>query len=194
MADSEPLQWTDGDQPFNRRFGDHFYARENGRAETSHVFIGENRLVERWSEYSGRFAVAELGFGTGLNFCETWRQWQSARRQGQHLSFVSFEAFPMRPDEMARALSCWPDLAAQTEAIHRRWPPVAGTPVIWNMDDQTDLTVFMGEAIDGVLEWDGMADAWYLDGFAPSRNPAMWSPELMQAVFNQTVPGGTFAT
>lgn len=190
----EPLQWTDGDQPFSVRFGDHFYSRENGRAETAHVFMGENQLPARWTALDGDFVIAELGFGTGLNFCETWRQWQLVRQRGQRLSFVSFEAFPMGADAIVRALSRWPDLAPCSQGLLRHWPPVSSAPQRWAMDGQTELTVIVGDALANAHAWKGMADAWYLDGFAPARNRDMWSAPLMQAVFDHTVPGGTFAT
>ena len=75
-----------------------------------------------------------------------------------------------------------------------RWPPLGGAPVRWPMDEQTTLTVHVGDASARVGAWEDAAHAWYLDGFAPARNPDMWSTELMRAVFERTAPGGTFAT
>ena len=187
------MRWTDGDMPFSERFGDHFYAREDGRAETAHVFIGQNRLPERWPRCRG-CTIAELGFGTGLNFLETWRHWISARPEGARLDFVSFEAFPMRGAQIARAIGRWPDLEPLCERLVSRWPPLGGAPVRWPMDEQTTLTVHVGDASARVGAWEDAAHAWYLDGFAPARNPDMWSTELMRAVFERTAPGGTFAT
>jgi len=187
------LEWIDGDMPFSTRFGDHFYAREDGRAETGHVFISQNRLVERWAA-SGDFTIAELGFGTGLNALETWRQWQHYRRPGARLHLISFEAFPMTAPEIERAIGRWPDLVPLCARLLAYWPPVEEGAVCWSLDAVTDLTVIVGDALAGVRDWDGQADAWYLDGFAPARNPAMWSAALMQAVFDHTVSGGTFAT
>ena len=189
----DTLEWIDGDMPFSPRFGDHFYAREDGRAETAHVFIGENRLAERWRA-GGAFTIAELGFGTGLNFLETWRQWRERRKSGGRLDFLSFEAFPMDADAIARAIGRWPDLAPSCETLIDHWGGLSMTPAVWAMDEVTTLTVIVGEAADGVAAWSGRADAWYLDGFAPARNPGMWSAELMRAVFARTAPGGTFAT
>jgi tRNA U34 5-methylaminomethyl-2-thiouridine-forming methyltransferase MnmC len=189
----DALEWMDGDMPFSTRFGDHFYTREDGRAETGHVFIGQNRLAERWGD-SADMVIAELGFGTGLNFLETWRQWQFHRLPGARLDFVSFEALPMTADEITTAIGRWPDLAPLCVRLVERWPDLTSTPVTWILDPQTRLTVVAGDALDGVTRWNGLADAWYLDGFAPARNPDMWSEPLMQAVFDRTKPGGTFAT
>ena len=40
----------------------------------------------------------------------------------------------------------------------------------------------------------GKIDAWFLDGFAPSKNPDMWNEQLYQQIFRFTKPQGTFAT
>ncbi|WP_306117862.1 MULTISPECIES: tRNA (5-methylaminomethyl-2-thiouridine)(34)-methyltransferase MnmD [unclassified Roseitalea] len=187
------LDWIDGDMPFSTRFGDHFYAREDGRAETAHVFVGHNRLAERWA-VGGDFVIAELGFGTGLNLLETWRQWRIARRAGQRLRFVSFEAYPMAAGDIRRAIGRWPDLAPLCEVLLSHWPPLSDQPHTLALDAWTELTLLTGEAGRTVPAWRDRADAWYLDGFAPARNPEMWSAELMSAVFGRTRPGGTFAT
>jgi tRNA U34 5-methylaminomethyl-2-thiouridine-forming methyltransferase MnmC len=195
MADLErdELSWLDGDMPYSRRFGDHFYSRADGRAECGHVFMGGNGLPERWKA-GGDFVLGELGFGTGLNFLETWRVWRECRQAGATLDFVSFEAFPMEGEAIARALQHWPELADLAEMLLGRWPDLSNVQQRWAMDEQTGLTVIVGEALRGVSEWSGQADAWYLDGFAPAKNPDMWSAELMQAVADRTRTGGTFAS
>lgn len=191
MARDE-LSWLDGDMPFSRRFGDHFYSRADGRAECHHVFMGGNGLPDRWS--AGDFTLGELGFGTGLNFLETWRTWRDCRKPGHTLDFVSFEAFPMEEAAIRRALAAWPELTPLMDVLVERWSSLSREPSRWAMDDQTGLTVVVGDALDGVRRWIGSADGWYLDGFAPSKNPEMWSAELMQAVANRTRHGGTFAS
>ncbi|WP_349361326.1 tRNA (5-methylaminomethyl-2-thiouridine)(34)-methyltransferase MnmD [Stappia sp.] len=182
--------------PFSTRFGDHFYARADGRAECRHVFLAGNGLPERWRHLGPgeRFVIAELGFGTGLNVAETWRQWRETAPEGAHLKIVSFEAHPMETQEMARALAAWPDLAAEASALAARWATLSPLPRVWDLDAHTALEVRVGMAEETVPVWEGAADAWYLDGFAPSRNPQMWSAELMRAVAVRTRPQGTFAT
>jgi tRNA U34 5-methylaminomethyl-2-thiouridine-forming methyltransferase MnmC len=131
MADLErdELTWLDGDMPYSQRFGDHFYSRADGRAECGHVFMGGNGLPERWTE-GGDFTIGELGFGTGLNFLETWRRWRECRKPGAILDFVSFEAFPMEGEAIGRALAHWPeleDLAAILSAALARPDDCAAT-------------------------------------------------------------------
>lgn len=181
--------------PYSQAYGDHFYCRTDGRLECGHVFLDGNGLPSRWSDGSD-FTIGELGFGTGLNLCETWRQWRSARTDGGTLHFVSFERFPLPRSAIDRALSHWPEIAREREALSGFWPdaPEGHDAIGLDLDEQTRLTVVCGPALEGLQGCGLSFDAWYLDGFAPSRNPDMWSAELIRQVFDHTSPGGTFAT
>ena len=192
-GNTPPLTWHDGDMPFSTAFGDHFYCQTDGRLECGHVFLAGNGLPERW-QHAEDFTIGELGFGTGLNACETWRQWKTHRRPGAHLHFVSFELFPMQAEEIDRALSRWPEIDAERKALVARWPADPSGVVTIDLDDQTRLSVICGDAFENLSASPLTFDAWFLDGFAPSRNSAMWSAELMQRVHDTTRPGGSFAT
>ncbi|MDE1992289.1 MAG: tRNA (5-methylaminomethyl-2-thiouridine)(34)-methyltransferase MnmD [Rhizobiaceae bacterium] len=187
------LEWRDGDMPYSTAFGDHFYCQTDGRLECGHVFLAGNGLPERWRDRS-EFLIGELGFGTGLNFCETWRQWQQHRQPGARLHFLSFELYPMRREEIDRALSRWPEIDKERQTLVAAWPETPHDIVSLTLDGQTRLTVVCGPAFEGVTAAAFGFDAWYLDGFAPSRNGDMWSPELMSRLQEKTVSGGTFAT
>lgn len=187
------LEWMEGDMPYSTAFGDHFYCRSDGRAECGHVFLAGNGLPERWGA-NAPFSIGELGFGTGLNFCETWRVWKQAAPPKASLRFVSFELYPMARKDIAKALGRWPEIAAERQALIDAWPEQPSAGVDIRMDDRVRLTVVRGDACENVGLSDLMFDAWYLDGFAPSRNGAMWSEEIMRAVFSHTVENGTFAT
>ncbi|WP_416795563.1 tRNA (5-methylaminomethyl-2-thiouridine)(34)-methyltransferase MnmD [Ciceribacter azotifigens] len=192
-GDSGTLLWHEGDMPYSAAFGDHFYCQTDGRLECGHVFLSGNGLPARW-QTDGLFRIGELGFGTGLNACETWRQWKLTRKPGGVLHFVSFELYPMSASDLSRALSRWPEIDAEREALAALWPSEPGGTIDLALDEATRLTVVCGDALASVTATDLAFDAWYLDGFAPSRNSAMWSAELMNAVFAKTVEGGTFAT
>ncbi|MCJ7993650.1 tRNA (5-methylaminomethyl-2-thiouridine)(34)-methyltransferase MnmD [Rhizobium cremeum] len=189
----QSLTWNDGDMPYSTAFGDHFYCQTDGRLECGHVFLSGNGLPTRWAG-PGTFRIGELGFGTGLNACETWRQWKETRTAESALHFVSFELYPMKAEELDRALSRWPEIDAERKRLASLWPQTPEGVVDLPLDEQTRLTVFCGDALRSLMDSTLVFDAWFLDGFAPSRNPAMWSPELMQAVFDHTAPGGSFAT
>lgn len=190
---SQPLEWRDGDMPYSTAFGDHFYCQTDGRLECGHVFLSGNGLPDRWNGRE-RFLIGELGFGTALNFCETWRQWKTERQPGATLHFMSFELYPMKADEIDRALSRWPQVDAERQALVTVWPAEPQGTVTLQLDEQTRLTVVCGTALEGVANAPAEFDAWYLDGFAPSRNADMWSAELMAVLREKTVPSGTFAT
>jgi tRNA U34 5-methylaminomethyl-2-thiouridine-forming methyltransferase MnmC len=186
------LEWIEGDMPYSTSFGDHFYCRSDGRAECGHVFLAGNGLPDRWQN-GEPFRIGELGFGTGLNFCETWRQWREAGSPCP-LHFTSFELFPMDRETIDKALSRWPEIATEHRALVTAWPERREGVVRIDFADRLRLDVVVGDAGANLGRSDALFDAWYLDGFAPSRNPAMWSAELMQSVHDYTVPGGTFAT
>jgi tRNA U34 5-methylaminomethyl-2-thiouridine-forming methyltransferase MnmC len=192
------LEWIDGDMPYSTAFGDQFYCREDGRAECGHVFLAGNGLPQRWA--AGRaFTIGELGFGTGLNFCETWRVWTEMRAgrgdtEAASLHFTSFELYPMEAASIDRALSRWPALDAERTALVARWPSAPEGEIAIDFEDGVRLTVVCGDAPSGLAAGDRSFDAWYLDGFAPSRNPALWSEAMLRTVFEHTVPGGSFAT
>ncbi len=127
-----------------------------------------------------------LGFGTGLNLLAT----VLAHLGPGHVRYTSFEAFPMPAPDIARALAAFPELAPIAPAFLDQWAAGATTLHFPNLTAE----VILGDACDTLPAWTGRADAWYLDGFSPAKNPELWSPALMAEVARHTAPGGTFAT
>ncbi|MGJ7041159.1 tRNA U34 5-methylaminomethyl-2-thiouridine-forming methyltransferase MnmC [Shinella sp. BE166] len=187
------LDWHKGDMPYSRAFDDHFYCRSEGRLECGHVFLAGNDLPHRWQREKP-FRIAELGFGTGLNLCETWRQWRDTAPDGASLSFTSFERFPMARADIDRALSHWLEIDRERAILTENWPETPAGRIEIDLEPNVRLTVICGAALESLGREEMPFDAWYLDGFAPSRNPDMWSAELMAEVFRLTAPGGRFAT
>jgi len=188
MTDNQraELSWWDGIVPVSVRFDDPYFSLDNGLAETEHVFLRGNTLPDR---FRPGFCIAELGFGTGLNLLTAWRAWLESAQTGA-LSFTSFEAYPMATDDMARALAAFPelvDLAAPLLAV------LAGGATHIELPGLL-ADIVIGDARRQLPVWQGKADAWFLDGFAPALNPELWQPDLMQAVADHTKKGGTFAT
>lgn len=179
------LEWRDGAVPVSVRFDDPYFSLDNGLDETRHVFLGGNDLPARFQD---GFAIAELGFGTGLNFLTTWAAWRSAQVEGR-FHFTSFEAFPMAHADMQAALAAFPELAGLAKELLEGLD-ADGHAVF---EDAT-LQVITGDARDTLPAWAGRADAWFLDGFSPAKNPELWGAELMQQVARHTAPNGTAAT
>ena len=180
------LTWRDDMTPVSVRFDDPYFSLSGGLAETRHVFLAGNGLPAR---FAPRFAVAELGFGTGLNMLATLIAWRTAGVSGA-LHYTSFEAYPMTADDMARALGPFPEALAVAGPMLAQW--AAGRRKISLPDLEAEI--ILGDASVTLNEWAGSADAWYLDGFSPAKNPELWTDALMQAVVNHTRTDGTFAT
>ena len=170
--------WRDGGVPVSTRFDDPYFSLEDGLAETAHVFLSGNDLPARFTQ---RLHIAELGFGTGLNLLATWAAWEDAG-QPAPLSFTSFEAFPMAPGDQAEALAAFPSLSHYASRL------LSGDT------GGITFTLVTGDARETLPRWQGQADAWFLDGFSPAKNPELWDAELMAQVGQHTAPGGTFAT
>lgn len=185
MSQYAKLEWRDGAVPVSTRFDDPYFSLDNGLAETRHVFLAGNGLPVRFCD---GFHIAELGFGTGLNFLATLQAFRAAARPGI-LHFTSFEAFPMAMPDLIRALAHYPDLPvdALIDPDKPKVPSRVSGP-------DFRLHVVEGDARATLPEWQGQADAWFLDGFSPAKNPELWSPELMAEVARHTAPDGTAAT
>ncbi|MEX0318191.1 MAG: tRNA (5-methylaminomethyl-2-thiouridine)(34)-methyltransferase MnmD [Ruegeria sp.] len=185
MADQRAkLTWTEDKVPVSERFDDPYFSLQNGLEETRHVFLAGNDLPAR---FTPGFQIAELGFGTGLNMLTAWSEWERSGQAGP-LHFISFEAFPMAPADMARALTAFPELADWRDRFLAVWQGGAcdlGT---------LRLEVIEGDARQTLPAWAGQADAWFLDGFSPAKNPELWGADLLHEVANHTAPSGTAAT
>lgn len=178
------VAWNEGGVPVSTRFDDPYYSLEDGLAETRHVFLAGNDLPGR---FRPGFRIAELGFGTGLNMLVTLL---AAEAAAGPLYYTSFEAFPMTADEIARALAVFPEAAAVADPFLDAW----GQGVRRFALGPVQVEVIEGDARETLRTWKGAADAWYLDGFSPAKNPELWEAELMRAVADHTAPNGTFAT
>ena len=193
-APASPVMFDADGLPTSRRYGDVYFSREGGLAESRAVFLAGCGLPERWAGRR-RFTVAELGFGTGLNIVALLELWRRHRPPGGRLSIFSVEAEPLSADDARRALAAWPELVAVTDRLLAHWPGRrrgfhrVDLPAF---DATLDLAVM--DAAPALDAWTGQADAWFLDGFAPSVNPAMWTDGLMALVAARSAPGARAAT
>ncbi|MFN4130823.1 MAG: tRNA (5-methylaminomethyl-2-thiouridine)(34)-methyltransferase MnmD [Paracoccaceae bacterium] len=180
------LDWRDGVIPVSRRFDDLYFSLNDGLAETRHVFLAGNGLPDRLCD---GFHIAELGFGTGLNLLAVLIAWQGMGRPGT-VRFTSFEAYPMATGDIARALAHFPEARAVAAAFLAHWESGARRFSLPGVE----VEVVIGDARTTLSAWQHRAEAWFLDGFSPAKNPELWSPQIMAEVAGHTAPGGTFAT
>lgn len=190
------LDWQDG-QPVSRRFGDVYFSRDLGIEETRHVFLAGNALAARWSSLApgAPFVLGETGFGTGLNFLCAWSLWDEVAPPEARLHVVSVEAYPLAREELARALALWPALERYRAPLVQAWDEFApGWHRLAFASGRVVLTLLIGDVAAVLPRVDAEIDAWFLDGFAPARNPDMWSPAVIAQVARLSRRGASFAT
>ena len=191
------VYWGDGQVPWSRRFGDRYFSAEDGLAEARWIFIDHNRLPDRFRSLppGGVFTVVELGFGTGLNCLATAALFDACAPPGARLFYCAIEAYPMPAADLDRALHRWPELDPWRERLLAAYPPpLPGVHRRWLAAGRQALTLFVG-GVEAMLDaLPATADAWYLDGFAPARNPEMWQPSVFMRMAARSGAGTTFAT
>ncbi|NVH46894.1 bifunctional tRNA (5-methylaminomethyl-2-thiouridine)(34)-methyltransferase MnmD/FAD-dependent 5-carboxymethylaminomethyl-2-thiouridine(34) oxidoreductase MnmC [Photobacterium damselae] len=199
------LDWNELGTPVSNDFDDVYFSNANGLEETRYVFLQQNGLPDRWNDFSRRrFVVAETGFGTGLNFLALWQQFKAFRAENpdatvKELHFISFEKFPVTLDDLKKAHLSWPELSDLAQQLHAHYPPaVADCHRIILEDGLITLDLWFGDIQDCMPQvWtgdEGIVDAWFLDGFAPSKNLAMWNLDVYKGMRNLARSGCTLAT
>lgn len=216
--DSAQLQWDENGLPTSSLFDDIYFSKENGLAETEYVFLQHNQLPERFAllKADDIFTIAETGFGTGLNFLATWRLWQKTANEDAVLHYLSVEKYPLKLNDLKKALALWPELQGLANELIKKYPKVnsrgfhrlkLGNVVLTLIfdDAQQGLAQLLpSESISNLAEekiyhWSNslnirQVDAWFLDGFAPAKNPRMWSAHLFQTLAQLSSAGTTLAT
>ncbi len=193
-TDGSPLVWREDGLPQSSLYGDVYFSSVDGLAETRAVFLAGCGLPERFAERRD-FTVGELGFGSGLNIAALLDLWRREKPEGGRLHIFSIEAHPLARDEAARILTHWPELGDAAQVLLDHWPGRARgfhRVDLPGFDAVLDLAVM--DVVEALEAWDGAADAWFLDGFSPALNPAMWRDEVLAAVAARSAPGARAAT
>ena len=190
-------------------FSDVYFLDAHGCAETDYVFIEQNDLVNRWLQFElsdspsqNVFVIAETGFGSGLNFFQTLHHYSQLLAQGKglpRLHFLSTEKFPMTVADLQQSIAVYPHLAQWVDELVPQYPmALAGCHRMHLCNGLVTLDLWLGDIHDTLPQWltehNGLVDAWFLDGFAPSRNPDMWNEALFTQLARLSQPNGTLAT
>jgi tRNA 5-methylaminomethyl-2-thiouridine biosynthesis bifunctional protein len=196
--------------PFSTQFKDAYYSIENGLSHSQDVFIDGNHLINRWAvlaDENNAFNIAEIGFGSGLNFLHTWMLWEQYAPRNAHLHFISCDNHPFKKNDLIKSLNNWPQLKAQAEQLIEKYPIL--TPgyhhLVFN-DGRIKLTLMLGDAFEcyeqllvcgeSHLELSlrgAWIDAWYLNGFSPEKDESMWSNSLISVIAMLSKLGTTLA-
>ncbi|WP_434524299.1 bifunctional tRNA (5-methylaminomethyl-2-thiouridine)(34)-methyltransferase MnmD/FAD-dependent 5-carboxymethylaminomethyl-2-thiouridine(34) oxidoreductase MnmC [Photorhabdus asymbiotica] len=199
------LSWNDQGTPISTQFDDVYFSNQDGLEETRYVFLNGNQFPQRFSTHPrSNCVIAETGFGTGLNFLTLWQSFDAFRQQHpdaplQRLHFISFEKYPLKTSDLRAAHQRWPELSIFSQQLCQQWPqPLAGCHRLIMANGTITLDLWFGDVNDLLPIMDsslyGKIDAWFLDGFAPAKNPQMWSEQLFAAMAQFARPTGTFAT
>ena len=192
--------------PISSHFDDFYFSTDNGlaHAQAQCVFIQGNELSSRWLAHQNHhFVVAETGFGTGLNFLATWQQFNIFKQQNpqsklQQLHFVTVEKYPLSLEDITRSMANWPQLGDLSAKLIEHYPSILpGCHRLIFDNNAVILDLWIGDVKDTLPQWfhgkSGVVDAWYLDGFTPSKNPDMWCPEVFGAISTLTKQNGTLS-
>jgi tRNA 5-methylaminomethyl-2-thiouridine biosynthesis bifunctional protein len=187
------VDWAPDGAPRSRLFDDVYFSRAGGLEESRAVFLAGCGLPDGWKGRR-RFVVGELGFGTGLNVLALLDLWRRERPPDARLNVFSIEAHPLAAEDAARALAAWPRMADLARSLLDRWPTARGFHRLDFPDLNAVLDLAVMEAAESLQAWDGRADAWFLDGFSPAKNPQMWRDEVLGLVAARSAPGARAAT
>ena len=191
------LDWDDQGRPHSRVFDDVYFSDKSGLEETRYVFLEQNRLQERFAALpvGGRLVIGETGFGTGLNFLCAWQLFEQHAVAGARLHFVSVEKYPLSHADLQRALALWPELQPFSEQLLKQYIAIhQGFQRLVLDKGRVTLTLLIGDALEQLPQLDAQVDAWFLDGFAPAKNPDMWTAELFAELARLAAPGSTIST
>ena len=197
------IHFNQDNTPVSDKFDDVYFSNQDGLAETHYVFLEGNQLWERWVNYQeAHFVIAETGFGTGLNFFAVTTLFREFRQKYpdsplKRLYFTSFEKYPLPLDALQQAHLAYPQFSYLAQHLQQHWlNPIQGCYRFHF--DETTLDLWFGDMAENLPQlgdyMNDKIDAWFLDGFAPSKNPDMWNEHLYQQMFRFTKPQGTFAT
>ena len=186
------LAWRDK-EPFAPQYDDIYYSGD-GLEEFRRVFLNPSELLSR-QDLGGCLQVAELGFGTGLNFVLCAES--VLQHTHQRLHYIGFEAHPLAPADWRRLAEQRPqplfqDLAAAAPPLLSGWHRrsfAAG---------RIQLSVFHGDVLAGLQDLQARQrqpiDAWFLDGFDPRKNTQMWQPEVFNTLAQCSNKGSRIST
>lgn len=199
------LFWDEQGLPYSNVFDDKYFCKESGYEEALYVSCHGNNLRERFTSLdknvSGVFTIIETGFGTGLDFCCAWQLWCECAPCSWQLHFISIELYPLSIEQIKRALSVWPCLSPHREQLIDKYCVEDEVGDFVLDEGRTRLTIVfkhVDEALNLIksrgITTHGWADVWFMDGFAPSKNPEMWSENVFKGMAALSRTGTTLST
>jgi tRNA 5-methylaminomethyl-2-thiouridine biosynthesis bifunctional protein len=187
------LRFRDG-IPYSAIYDDIYHSDAGGLAQARYVFLGGNHLPQRWQ---GRdtFTVLETGFGLGRNFLATWQAWRNDPDASRRLHYVAIEKHPFQVEDLTALHAAWPETADLSHDLCAAWPPLLpGFHRLLLDGGRVVLTLIFGDIAECLPQIEARADAFFLDGFSPGKNPEMWDPACLTRLNRLAADGATLAT
>jgi tRNA 5-methylaminomethyl-2-thiouridine biosynthesis bifunctional protein len=189
------IHFIEDGTPKSTQFDDFYFSNGHGVEETQFVFIAPSKLVDRFRALPehAHFTIAETGFGTGLNFIAAWQCFLEHAPKTARLSFVSCEKYPLNKAALTQAHNHGPHDPSLSQRLQNEYPPLVEGFHLLEFE-RVNLVLILDDAASAYQQVTAKIDAWFLDGFTPSKNPEMWQPELFQEMSRLSHLATTVAT
>ena len=189
------ISWKNNTTPFSNKYGDVYFSADNGLDESQYIFINSNNLYERFVTQND-FYICETGFGTGLNFAVACKLWQKLSSPDSILFFTTFEKHPLNQKNFAQAANSWPELTDIYSEIIPSYKGLRPGNNIITLDNlRVSLNIIIGDINDTISSLPSSSiECWFLDGFAPSLNPEMWTDTVISNIARASTKEATFST
>lgn len=199
LEDTKKLYYSDIEwnqqSPFTSKFGDIYFNPTQGIEESHYVFLKANSFEDRVGAKLSHLTIGETGFGTGLNFITSSQEWLTLSSPNKKLLYISVEKYPLQKPDLQKALKQWSVFSDLSKQLLDQYPTATpGYHTLSFANGRIKLILMFGDAAECYSKLHAKVDAWYLDGFAPSKNPEMWSPQLFEQIGRLSKPGTTFST
>lgn len=180
---------------FSEQFEDGYWSKAGARAESRYIFMGLNELHDVFQSPDREdIVIGEIGFGSGLNFLETVELFNRFG-ENQTLHYIGFECFPLRVEDLVDFLSSSDFSEESISRLAALWRDlIPGLNSFTFIDRKVKLTIVIGDATEWISEANASVNVWFLDGFAPSKNPLAWSERLLSGVTRLSAPGATLSS
>lgn len=199
-VENAQISWLESGLPYSTKFQDIYYSQDDELAESRHVFLEANQLAQRWEQdaSSDCFNIAELGFGSGLNFLQVQRLWKDASSRPQRLHYIAFEKHPISLIDLERIYTRWPSLRTECDDLLSRYDDHSAGCHRMQFDGGITLDLYLGDAQEQLnarmSESCPPIQCWFLDGFAPTKNTELWGESLMRLVADSSDESTTLSS
>lgn len=186
----------------NSNYDDKYFDVIDAIEEAKHIYFNGNNLIERITERGPEpFIIGETGFGVGRIIVSLIDFLESNQLKNINIIYNSVELHPISSEQMFLILDNFKEKHELIiNQLVEEYKKIDITKSGWqqlkiNRSFGTiTINLWLGEALEMVNSLDYLCDVWFLDGHSPKKNPSIWRAELLNAIVDKTVKGGTFST